>query len=231
MENKKITEFIYSKYSREDIKKKYILLGENKDKTIIFLNFRLLTSIIIFFVLIYSVDWGYVLAPIIVFLYYYFLPKIFLDYRIEKRRKKIEHEAIYFFEVLSLSIESGNNLYNALVITTNNIDGELSNEFKKVLEEIKYGKSFNDALIDLKERIPSDIVNNILLNIRESSIFGNSIISTLNNQIDYLRETKILESRAYIAKIPLKISVISVVFFIPLLLLLILGPILINYIS
>ena len=51
------------------------------------------------------------------------------------------------------------------------------------------------------------------------------------NQINYLRETKILETRAYISKIPLKISVISVVFFIPLLLLLILGPVLINYIG
>ena len=83
----------------------------------------------------------------------------------------------------------------------------------------------------MKSRIPSDIVNNILLNIKESSMFGNSILGTLNNQIDYLRETKLLEMRAYISKIPLKISVISVLFFIPLLLLLILGPVLIDYLG
>ena len=62
-------------------------------------------------------------------------------------------------------------------------------------------------------------------------MFGNNIIGTLNNQLDYLRESKILETKAYISKIPLKISVISVLFFIPLLLLLILGPVLINYLS
>ena len=62
-------------------------------------------------------------------------------------------------------------------------------------------------------------------------MFGNNIISTLNNQLEYLRETKVLETKAYISKIPLKISVVSVVFFVPLLLLLILGPILLNYFS
>ena len=84
---------------------------------------------------------------------------------------------------------------------------------------------------EMKKKIPSDTINNILLNIRESNMFGNNIIGTLNNQLDYLREAKILETKAYISKIPLKISVISVCFFIPLLLLLILGPVLINYLS
>ena len=138
---------------------------------------------------------------------------------------------MYFFEVLALSIESGNNLHNAILVTSKSIDSELSLEFRKMMEEIEYGKSFMESLDNLRSRIPSSIINNILLNIKESSMFGNSIIGTLNNQIDYLRETKILETRAYISKIPLKISVISVVFFIPLLLLLILGPVLIDYLG
>ena len=83
----------------------------------------------------------------------------------------------------------------------------------------------------MKQRIPSDSVNNIILNIKESNLFGNNIIDTLYNQIDYIRERIILENRAYISKLPLKISIISVVFFIPLLLLLILGPVILNYFS
>ena len=132
---------------------------------------------------------------------------------------------------MSLSLESGNNLYNAIKVTSDNIDSELSEEFKKMMIDIEYGKSFDEAITNMKERIPSDTINNILLNIRESNMFGNSIIGTLNNQLDYLRESKILETKAYISKIPIKISVISVVFFIPLLLLLILGPVLINYLG
>lgn len=232
MKELSVTEKIYSKYSLNDIEKRMILLGYNeKEKTLNFLNFRLLTSIAIFFVILYFVEWGYIFAPIIVFLYYFSLPKIVLDTKIERRRKRLENDAMYFFEVLALSIESGNNLYNAILVTSKNIDSELSCEFRKMMDEVSLGKSFMEALDSLKSRIPSDIINNILLNIKESSMFGNSILGTLNNQIDYLRETKLLEMRSYISKIPLKISVISVVFFIPLLLLLILGPVLIDYLG
>lgn len=232
MREKSVSEKIYSKYSLDDIERRMILLGYNsKDETLKFLNIRLLTSILIFFVIIYFFEWGYIIAPIVVFLYYFSLPKILLDTKIERRRKRLENDAMYFFEVLALSIESGNNLYNAILVTSKNIDSELSLEFRKMMEEVELGKSFMEALDSLKQRIPSDIVNNILLNIKESSMFGNSILGTLNNQIDYLRETKLLEMRAYISKIPLKISVISVLFFIPLLLLLILGPVLIDYLG
>lgn len=227
-----ISKNIYSKYSLDDIERRMKLLGrDNKDDALKFLNMRLLSSIIIFFVIIYFVDWGYILAPIVVGLYYLFLPNITIDRKIGKRKRKLEGEAMYFFEILTLSLESGNNLYNAIKVTSDNIDSELSNEFKKMMIDLEYGKSFDEGISDMKERIPSDIINNILLNIRESNMFGNSIIGTLNNQLDYLRESRILETRAYISKIPLKISVISVVFFIPLLLLLILGPLLINYLG
>lgn len=227
-----ITKKIYSKYSFKSIKNKFLLLGiEDENEVLKFLNFRLVSSIVIFFVILYTIEMGYVLGPMFVIGYYYFLPNLILDYRIKKRKQKLEHEAMFYFEVLSLSIESGNNLHNAILITSNNIDSDLSNEFRKVMEEVSFGKSLDESLEKMKHRIPSDIINNIILNIRESIIFGNSIVETLNNQIDYLREKKILETRALISKIPLKISVISVVFFIPLLLLLILGPVLIDYLS
>ena len=227
-----ITKNIYSNYSLNDIRNRMKLLGKDNEKDVLkFLNIRLISSIILFFVVLYFVDWGYVLSPILIILYYIFLPNFTIDRKIKKRKAKLENEAMYFFEILSLSLESGNNLYNAIKVTSENINSELSTEFKKMMIDIEYSKTFEEAINDMKERIPSDTINNILLNIRESNMFGNSILGTLNNQLDYLRETKILETKAYISKIPLKISVISVVFFIPLLLLLILGPVLINYLG
>ena len=230
MKFSEITKNIYSNYSLNNISNRMRLLGKTDEKdTLKFLNIRLISSIVLFFVILYLVDWGYILSPILVVLYYIYLPNLTIDQKIKKRKAKLEQEAMYFFEILALSLESGNNLYNAIKVTSDNIDSELSCEFKKMMFDINYSKSFDEAINDMKERIPSDTINNILLNIRESNMFGNSILGTLNNQLDYLRETKILETKAYISKIPVKISVISVVFFIPLLLLLILGPVLINY--
>ncbi|MBQ2312644.1 MAG: type II secretion system F family protein, partial [Elusimicrobiaceae bacterium] len=55
---------------------------------------------------------------------------------------------MYFFEILSLSLESGNNLYNAIKITSENVNSELSEEFKKMMIDIKYSKSFDEAIND-----------------------------------------------------------------------------------
>ena len=193
------------------------------------MNFRIFSSIILFLFILFTVNVGYLLAPIIAYLYYLLLPNLYFDSKIKLRSRKLDKEGLYFFEILALSIESGNNLINAIEVTSNSIDSDLALEFREAIREVKYGKSLEEALDNLKHRIPSDTINNIILNIKESNLFGNSIIDTLYNQIDYIREKIMLETRASISKLPLKISIISVLFFVPLLLLIILGPVIIRY--
>lgn len=223
---------IHSEEAIKNMQKKIDLLGykDSYDATL-FLNARLLSSVCLFFVLLYLLEWGVIIAPVGTILYYIFLPKIVIDKRIEARCMKLDEEAMYFFEVLTLSLETGRSLKTALEITANNIDSELSNEFKVALDEVKYGKSLNEALDNLKLRIPSDTINNIVLNISQSNIFGNSIIETMYNQIDYIRDKQIMETKARINKVPLKVSVISVIFFIPLIMLLILSPMIIEFLG
>ena len=227
---KKLTSLFYRETTIKSLDKKINLLGSNtKYDAISFMNIRIISSILLFLFVLFSMRLGYLLAPIISYLYYLLLPNLYFDPKIKKRSAILDKEGLYFFEILALSIESGNNLINALKVTANSIDSNLAFEFKEAIREVEYGKSLEEALDSLKMRIPSDTINNIILNIKESNIFGNSIIDTLYNQIDYIREKIMLETRAYISKLPLKISIISVLFFIPLLLLIILGPVLLRY--
>ena len=92
------------------------------------------------------------------------------------------------------------------------------------------GKSFAEAIQDMKARIPSDTINNALLNIVQASVFGNNIGESLNNQLDFLRDKRLLEVKSEIGKLPTKISIISVVFFIPIILLVILSPVFIDFV-
>lgn len=228
----RIANLIYRDKTLKSIDKKISLLETNNNyNAITFMNIRIITSILIFFMILYLIDFGYILAPIITFIYYKLLPNLYFNKKIKKRSQELDREAMYFFEILALSLQSGNNLINALMITSESIDSSLSLEFKEALRQVKLGKSLDESLDMLKTKIPSDTINNIILNIKESNLFGNNIIDTLYNQIDYIREKIVLENRAYISKLPLKISVISVLFFIPLLLLLILGPVIVNYFS
>ena len=223
---------LYPKETIEKYQKKINLLGyKNSYDAVIFLNIRVLTTILIFFVLLYVSSWGYVIAPIISVIYFYALPKIMIDKKIEERANKLDGDAMYFFEILTLSLETGRNLKTALEITSNSVESELSYEFRQALKEVRYGKSLNEALENLKLRIPSDTINNIILNISQSNIFGNSIIETMYNQIDYIRDKQILAAKAEISKIPLRVSTISVIFFIPLIMLLILSPVILQFLS
>ena len=105
----------------------------------------------------------------------------------------------------------------------------MSDEFKEAVREVSFGKSLNEALTDMQLRIPSENVNNIVLSLTQANLYGNSIIDNLYNQIDYLREKRKLEVKGRISKVPVYISVISVFFFIPLLLMIVLGPVLLSF--
>lgn len=225
-----IIDKIYSKKTISKIKNKIELLGDDcKYNEKEFLNIRLLGTILIFISFILFSKNGYIYAPLFSIMYYFLINYILLDYPIKKRGLELEHEAIFFFEILALTLESGKTLTQALETTAKNIDSNISKEFLKTLNEVKMGKSLVESLKNMKNRIPSESINNTILNVTESSIFGSNIIDSLNNQLEYLKNKQLMEVKGKIAKLPIKISVISVVFFIPILLLIILSPVILEF--
>lgn len=218
---------IYRKKTIKKLNKKFKLLGIETN-SIKFMNYRILSSLIIFILFMIFSNKGYILGPLFAILVYISFEYI-LNYKINKRRELLNYDAIFYFQVLSLTLESGKNLQGGLELTCNGVNNSLSSEFKKTLHEVSLGKSLSDAINDMKERIPSEEVNTVLLNITQSALFGNNIIDSLNNQIDYLRDKKLLDIKGKINKMPVKISVISVIFIVPIILLIVLGPVVINF--
>ena len=229
MINSSIFKRIYRKKTIKKYEDKFKLLGKSKITYIDFLNVRLFGSLAIFILLLLFNDKGFIYAPISSLVFHISMDYI-LENKIKARCDKLNYEAIFYFQVLVLTLESGKNLQGGLELTCKTIDSEISDEFKKTLNEMKLGKTLNESLISMKSRIPSEEINTVLLNIREATIFGNNIIESLNNQIEYLRDKKMLSIKAKINKMPMKISVVSVVFIIPIVLLLVLGPVIINFI-
>ena len=232
IEDHYISKKLYRKKSVTEINKKIKLLGiSTKLDTYQYLNIRFLGSIITFISILYISSFGYLLAPILSFFYYKGITYFLLDQRIKKRQVNLEREALNFFEILTLSLETGRNLQEALNVTISSCDGILVREFREVMREVKFGKSLTEALEDMQLVIPSDTINNIILSLTQANLYGSSIIKSLYNQIDYLREKRKLEVKAEISKVPIKISIISVFFFVPLVLIIILAPVLLGYIG
>ena len=216
----------------EKIQMQITLLGSSvRFNAYKFLGVGLITSVVLMICLYYFTNVHYLLVPLIALLYYYLLYYILILRASDRRAKRLEDEALEFFEIFTLALESGRNLESSLEITVENMECELSREFAFALKEMRYGKSFIEALKNMKKRIPSDTVNNVILSILEASAYGGSILENMYNQIDFLRERKFLSVREFINKIPTKISVISVLLMVPLMILIILGPLFIQYIS
>ena len=223
---------IYNKKYVDKIVKKFKLLGyDNKINPYDVMVTRLVTSILVFCISLYVSEYGYIVAPLLTFAYYLLFSQVMIEDRLKKRTIQLEKEAMHFFEVLTLSLETGRNLVSAFEVTTNNVSGLLSDEFKESIRQVKFGKSLSEALYDMQDRIPSETINNIILSLTQANMYGNEIIENLYMQIDYLREKHKMEIKGRISKVPVLISVISVFFFIPMLLILILGPILLDYIK
>ncbi len=219
---------IYRKRDIQKIEAKMKMLGNVKMDAVTFMNLRLFSTIVVFFLVMYLSKVGFIFAPLSAIVTYYLFYYLFITSPIQRRIRKLDHEALYFFEILTLTLESGRSLESSLEITCFNIHSELSDEFKKALMEMKFGKSLIEALDDMKKRIPSETINNIILNITQTSLFGSSILDTMYTQIEFLREKQILQIKEKINQMPNKISIISVLFIVPLILIMILGPFLLR---
>lgn len=231
-ENKSFITRIYRKKSIKKMDDKINLFGVSKKfNTEYFMNFRLFTSVLLFIITFLFFNHGALFAPIITILWYLSVNYFMIDRPLKKRERKLDNEAYYYFEVLTLALESGRNLENAIKMACKYIDSEISLEFKETLKQVNFGKSLTESLSMMNTRIPSLTINNIILNMEQSNLFGNSIIDTMYNQLDFLKDKQVMEIKSQINKIPNKISIISVVFFIPLILLIILGPLLVSFIG
>ena len=223
---------IYRQKDIDKIEEKINLFGITKKfDAEYFMNFRLFSSLLVFVVCFLFLDNGALTAPILSVIWYFLVGYLMLDLPLKKREKKLNSEAYYYFEILTLALESGRNLENAIKMACKYIDSEISDEFKETLKYVNFGKSLTESLSLMSKRIPSIAINNIILNMEQSHLFGNSIIDTMYNQLDFLKDKQVMEIKDQINKIPNKISIVSVLLFIPLIMLIILGPVLIEFIG
>lgn len=216
----------------ERFKKKSKLLGvKNKvsyESVLVLYFFVVMGSTLLSILLFYKKLYLIILVPAFVSFAFEYL---YFDVRINSRKDWLNKDALFFFQILSLALTSGNNLKGAIELTTSSSNSALSLEFKKVISDINVGSTLDEALNDLRERIPSDVINNIILNLTEANIYGSNMIESLNTQLKYLNDKLLLDVRRRINQMPIKISIVSVLLFIPIVLLIILGPLVLKLIA
>lgn len=220
---------LYTKEQINNLKTKIDYLGsKNKIDLDKFIFKRIIISFLIFIVFIIFRLWfiGVFASLIFYYLYEYFT----LDYKIKNRIECLEKDSLFVFEMLYLEVDNTSSLKKSLLTITETIDNELTDEINVILENINLGKSFKESVDSSLKYIPSIHVKTVLNSLKDSYELGSPIKKTIHNILDYLKDKMYYKQKEKITKIPVKFSLITLLVYLPLIILLILTPYLVSLI-
>ena len=91
----------------------------------------------------------------------------------------LNQELPYALRHMGIELKSGKGLHDTLLTIKNANYGSLSREFTRILEEIRYGKSTEDSLLEMAHRVKSDglsrAVHQIIGTLRVGGNLANSL--------------------------------------------------------
>ena len=150
-------------FSKLDLSSEPIKKSENKFDEIrnTLLKYMLNKSMIAIFVLILipisvftSLEISAIYLVIIMMLYLFVL--YYPQMKEQRSYSDLNQELPYALRHMGIELKAGRGLHDALITIRDANYGSLSHEFTRVLEEIKFGKSTEDSLLEMSHRIKSD---------------------------------------------------------------------------
>ena len=153
------------------------------------------------------------------------LPRIYLAHLIRKRQKNIEFELPYVIDLLSLAIESGLDLTGGIAkVVEKSRNTDIIVEFKMFLADIKVGKSMEEALADMAERVKVLSFFSFVSSLIQAQRLGADIGPTLRAQAEQMRYQRLILAEERVNKLPVKLLIPLVFFVFPSISVLLIGP-------
>jgi tight adherence protein C len=154
----------------------------------------------------------------------YLLPGIWLGQQIKKRKKNIVKALPDALDLLTISVEAGLAFDSALQRVAEKWDNELSREFRRVLTDVRLGRSRREALRDMAQRTGVEDVQTFTAAIIQAEQLGVSIGKILRVQADQMRIRRRQRAEEAAQKAPIKMLFPMVFLIFPSLFVVILGP-------
>ena len=161
----------------------------------------------------------------------YLAPSYWLFKRMKKRQQAIFHTLPDLLDLVTICVEAGLSMDAALVRATEipQFQGDpLAMELKVATMEVKAGKRRIEALKDMAERTMVDDVRLLVTMLVQTERFGTSLSQSLRSFADDLRMKRRQLAEEVAAKTTVKIIFPLILFIFPALLVVILGPALIQ---
>lgn len=155
-------------------------------------------------------------------------PDVMVNRIIEDREKQISRKLPDILDLLVISVEAGLGFEQALDRTCTAVPGALSDEFRRMLHEIRIGSTRADALRAMADRSNVVELRGFILAMLQADTFGVSISRLLRSQADEMRIKRRLRAQEKAQKAPVKMLFPLVFCIFPSIFVVILGPAMIN---
>jgi tight adherence protein C len=157
----------------------------------------------------------------------YIVPGMIVSSRLQQRQKKLLAPFADALDLLVISVEAGLGVDAAFRRVADEIGPaapELASEFQLVNHEISAGVNRIDALKHLATRTGLDEVKSLVNMLSQAERFGTSIARSLRVHADLTRAKRMTRAEEEAAKVSPKLTVIMILFLMPSLIVVLLGP-------
>lgn len=157
----------------------------------------------------------------------YYAPVYWITRRIAERQQEITEGFPDALDLMLVCVEAGQSLDQSIIrVGTEAKNGypALAEEFETVAQEVKAGKERVTVLRDLSERVGLPDITSFVTTLIQSASFGTSIADALRVYSSEMRDKRIMRAEEKANTIPTKLTLGTMLFTLPPLLVILIGP-------
>lgn len=151
-------------------------------------------------------------------------PNIYLYNVATKRDAHMQRAMADAIDLMTISVEAGLSFDGALQQVARNTEGPLAAEFSRVLQEVQIGRGRMEAMRGLADRTNLADLKSFVGAMVQADSFGIPIAQVLRVQSQEIRVKRRQRAEEVAAQVPVKIMIPVVLFILPCLFVVVLGP-------
>ncbi len=158
-------------------------------------------------------------------------PDMFLNSKVKSHQNAIKEQLAETIDLMSVCMEAGLSFDASIVKISERMEGPFIDELMTVFRQIQLGRNRNEALKSLADSSDVKELKTFVSAIIQASQLGIPVTNVLKAQSEQLRMNKREEIKELAAKVPTKMTLPTVIFILPAIMCVILGPVVFSVID